>query len=197
VKIQLTRKSASFFAVAVLTLASAGPALADTSDTDSSNVDAKLLTALTITNTQGLNFGTLYVKFPLAADVTVALDENLNSAAIITSSDPVNVFPSSGELEAIFTVTGEAGETVVVTPPASPIDLVDGTNHVFVTLPTISVHNDSATELIGTPAAGQFIVPGDGGAKLEVGGTLTVKGTGTLTVAGTYAGSFDVTVDYL
>jgi hypothetical protein len=199
VKLHLTRKSASFFAVALLAVATAGPALAQPSDDDSPAL-VKTIVALTIANTQSLNFGTLVVNGTLTADANVTVGANLDSAGTI-SSDSGEVVPLSGHTESVFSVSGDAGEVVQVNFPASTT-LHKGAGGTAATDMTvaftsadISVYDDTTpTELFGTPAANQFIMPADGDATLEVGGVLTVKDEDDF---GDFAGTFNIEVVYV
>jgi len=200
-KLQLTRKSASFFAVAVLTLATAGPALAQADD-DDSDANVKTVVALTITNTQALDFGTLVVNSTLTGDTTVTIDPLIDAGGSITSSAPTEVFPLSGHSEARFTVTGDPGEKVQVNITGSPVTLLRGAGAVAADQMnlTIAIGNvdvyDTTTELLGVGAgvgANQFLMSA-GDATLEVGGVLTVRDDNNF---GDFTGTFNIEVTYV
>jgi hypothetical protein len=161
-----------------------------------SSASARLIQPLSITNLVGLEFGTL-VKGVMSGPVTVTVDPQVGAYPTITSSNPSAVAPLRGHLDANFLVTGEPGELVLVSSPAS-ITLKKNAGGSPATEMTVSNLNvdvwqtsNSTVDILGNNS---FTMPADAVAHLEVGGTLTVEPDDEL---GQYTGSFPITVSYL
>ena len=146
--------------------------------TATSSATAVIYSALTITNTQDLDFG---VIIPSGVAGTVAMD----AAGAVTLTN-VTAHPSSNPLPAVFHVVGEPGETYDIAITNPPITLTGpGANTM-----TISA-------IVSNPAEGlnAGLLDGTGVQDISVGGTLNV---GINQAAGTYtnANAITVTINY-
>ena len=141
--------------------------------TATGQASATVLTPITISPVTPLNFGTLAGN---ASGGTV----NLTAAGLRTTSGTVVVTPAAFSV-ASFKVDGTGGQTFAVSyPPATPsLTVTNGT----VTMAFTVVGQTSGTLSAG--AAGTLTFP--------VGGTLTV---GASQAAGTYTGTYPMTVEY-
>ncbi len=141
---------------------------------DMANVTITLLKPISISSPADLDFGTMV---PTGTDGTVTV----TPAGAISS---VNVdlfggFPAA----AAFTVTGASAQAYVITLPSSTI-LTDGGGSTMTVGPVPAFTDDAGP----TPT-----LDGAGNATVNVGATLHVGGA---QVAGTYSGTFTVTVNY-
>lgn len=161
------------FAVAVV--ASTGIAALSASQawaaSASSTADAEVVLPISISNTTGMNFGRVS---PTGIAGTVVL----NAASTRT---PTNVDLLSGGTvaAATFVVRGGASEAYAITLPASAT-ITSGANNMTV---------DSFTH----DAGGSPTLDATGNDSFNVGATLNV---GASQAAGSYSGTFSVTVDY-
>jgi len=137
---------------------------------------ARIITPITLANTgnQALDFGVIARGTTGSSTILV---NSVASPSINVTGDAV-VLTSAAQTAAKFTVTGEAAKTYAITIPSVAQTITDGTNNLSITAFTCS---NGATGTIGT------------GDVFYVGGTLT---TTAATIAGTYAGTFNVTVAY-
>jgi len=136
--------------------------------TETVGADAEIIEAVTLDNAVNIDFGTI------ASDATGGTVSVTADAAGTRACGTLTCVgtASSGSLE----ITAASGQTVDITMPTAAVSLTSGTNSMSMT-PTVS------------------------SASFTSAGTDTVYFGGTLTVsanqaAGTYAGSFDVDVDY-
>jgi hypothetical protein len=139
-------------------------------------VTAKLLRAITVSKTSDLRFGTL-----MRGSGGVAL----SPAGIRTATGTASFAPGSTASVAAFDITGEGGQAIGVTVPAT-FALSNGTNTLTVTTIDDLPGGTSAQTLgssIGTDAT----------LSLRVGGSLPLTSS---TPSGTYTGSFTVTASY-
>jgi hypothetical protein len=139
-------------------------------------VDAKVIAPITITNTSStpLNFGTVS-RSSITGTVTVATDGSR------TYSGGASILTSSAATAAPFTVTGENSANYNITLPSNTavvLTRVGGSETMSVTAFT---HNSS------------LVLSSTGSAAFSVGATLNL---GAEQVAGTYQGSFSLTVAY-
>jgi len=153
-------------------------AFAQTSAT--ADARAEVLDSLTITNTAGLDFGTMVVDG--AGSVTLEPDGTLDC------SDP-DLVCSGTSTVAAFAVTGTANKDVTVGLPTGDIELLHpgfigaaNPDEFRITLNTFV----SSTGL-------SVLLDGAGEASFTVGGTITLD---AVQAAGIYTGAFDVTVEY-
>ncbi len=146
--------------------------------TASSSATAVIYSALSITNTQDLDFG---VIIPSAAAGTVAM--NAAGAVVLTN---VTAHPSSAPLPAVFHVVGEPNETydIAITDPP-------------VTLTGPAANTMTISAIVSNPAEGvnTGLLSGAGVQDISIGGTLQV---GINQAAGTYtnANAITVTINY-
>ena len=141
--------------------------------TATGNASATVLTPITIAPVTALNFGTLSGNL---SGGTVTL-----TAAGARSQIGTVVFATGGFSAASFKVDGTGGATFAVTYPTVPLTVSNGT----VTMP-FTVSGQTIGTLSGTaPSVGTLTFP--------VGGTLTV---GASQAAGTYTGTYPMTVEY-
>lgn len=144
--------------------------------TATSSADAVIATPITLTNTAGLNFGTILAG---TAASTVQMTAAASPTRTVTGGDASLI--ASTISAATFTVDGNAGQTYAITLPADgSVTITSGANTMSINGFT---HSEGATPtLSGTPPD-----------TIHVGATLSV---GANQAAGTYTGSFDVTVAY-
>ncbi len=137
---------------------------------------ARIITPITLANTgnQALDFGIIARGTTGSSTVIVGA---VASPSISVTGDVI-VLGSTPQYAAKFTVGGENAKTYAITIPSSTQTITDGTNTLNITSFTCS---NGATGAIGTNDV------------FYVGGTLTVPSS---TLAGTYAGTFSVTVAY-
>jgi Domain of unknown function (DUF4402) len=176
---RLTRFSRQLAVASGLTLTGITCALADQTSTATANATATVIQPIAIATTSGLVFGNLAVG---ATGGTVAV--GANDAVTIAGASNTITQPAGNNgspLAAVFAVTGAANFTYAITLPAnSSVTISSGGNSMAV--------NDfvSSPSTTGTLSAG-------GTQTLKVGATLTV---GNNQAAGSYTGTFDVTVAY-
>jgi len=139
---------------------------AQASATQSANINALINNPIALTKNADLDFGS---AAPSTGATTVVI-----SPAGAVSGDAIG--KGGSPTAAGFTVTGLAGQSYAITLPASAT-LSDGTNSM-----TVNGFNDNATNVL-TAGSETFGV----GATLNIGANQT---------AGTYTGTFDVTVAY-
>jgi len=169
------KKSMIIFAAIILMAGLTSTLMAQSTAT--TNASAKILTALTITNTVPLNFGTMTVP-TAATTVTVDPYGTRTSAGNITLLAQAPIFTS-----AAYSVTGDAGATYTITLPGSIY--ITGTTWPWTAMPvngfTTSKTGNAST--LGTGGTDSF----------TLGATLNLASG---QAAGTYTGTFDVSVAY-
>ena len=174
----------SKLAVAIGTLMVASSAMAQSSATASGDASARVIVPITIAKDVALNFGNVVAS---AAGGTVLLTP---SGVVTPTGVTIPATQKGTQTAATFKVTGETLFTYAITLPSSSVNLTDGAtspNTMAVGSFTVAAGtNGSVSAAVGTLTAGGL---GD----LNVGATLTL---GANQVAGTYAGTFPVTVAY-
>jgi hypothetical protein len=140
-----------------------------------SNADAEVIAPIAITNSAGLQFGTLSVG---ATGGTVVVD----TAGSRTKTGDVLLSSTTAGAAAAFSVAGDAGATYAITLPTS-ITISDGAATPNTMTVNTFTSNPSGTGTIGT----------GGSQALAVGATLNV---GANQVQAAYTGTFSVTVEY-
>jgi hypothetical protein len=179
------KKTILIFAVIVMITGLTSNLIAQTSATVAATAaGAKLIAPMTLTQTSPLHFGTINVL--LAAGGTVALSTanvRTPSAGVALSA----VAPTS--TNAAYNVTGTISSTYAVTLPATITVLhsITPANTMTISLLKIKFNGGSETTVLTSTLSGA------GTDSFIVGGTLTV---GAAQLAGIYAGTFAVTVDY-
>jgi hypothetical protein len=153
----------------LLVLAAGAPAFADSTNGASTNGTASVtvLAPLTLTQTQGLDFGTITSG---ASSGTVTID----AAGARTVASGVGSVAADAGQQAIFTVAGDT---------SNAIDVVVGSN--------ITGFSGGIT---GTTTSGTLPTAlTSGSATFNVGGSLTIPAS---TTAGAYSGTYTVSVNY-
>lgn len=155
---------------AVAAASFAGSAQAATTATGTAT--AEVLSSLTVVATTDLRFGQIAAN--TGGTVTVNADATVGSSGSLVSTGTRG--------PAAFSVNGSPDTMVVVSLPSSSVNLVRS--------------GGTETMALGgfnTTPAGGFQLDGTGNGAFNVGGTLTV---GSGQVAGAYAGTFQVSVEY-
>lgn len=138
---------------------------------------ATIISAISIVNTAGMDFGQVVPGASLGTVVLTAGASPTRTGAPVGGPTLGN---STSVSSAEFDVSGQASSTYSITLPSSPVTLTSGGNNMTVTA------FSSSPSSTGT-------LDGSGEQVLYVGGTLNV---GAAQVAGVYTGVFDVTVAY-
>jgi hypothetical protein len=162
----------------VALLATSTVAMAQQDEATASAVPAlaKIVAAIAISNTADLNFGSVVAS---VAGGTVVLAPSAGANG--RTATGVTLSNTTGVSAARFTVTGEAGAGYGVTLPGdSDVTLTGAGDPMTITAFTSSPSGTNGLLTAGTQT-------------LYVGGTLNV---GASQAAGSYAGTFDVTVTY-
>lgn len=164
-----------YFCLGALTLA--GPASAQ--DSASTTGSAQIIQPITLTKVSDLQFGAI-VKPSLGSN-TISIDETTGARSISNGGNAALV--AGGSSRAVYTVKGKGGQVFSITVPKR-FDMVQdgGSETLKVTLEA------TATEGVLSGSAGST-----GSASFGVGGSFIVHKT---TPAGSYSGSFDVSVAY-
>lgn len=141
----------------------------------SATASATILTGISITKVQDMNFGRLN---PGASGGNAVL----STAGVVTPSGDVTKLAGVTPSAASFTVSGETGYTFSISLPSSDYIISDG-----------SSHNMTVNTFLSDPATSGTI--SGGGTTLSVGAKLTVSAG---QVSGTYTNGtgFTVTVNY-
>ncbi len=181
------KKTIMIISAIVLMAGFTSSAIAQTSATANANAGARLVVPMSITKNADLDFGTINVLAGLGGTVTLPANSTTRefSAGVATSSvgDPAS--------NAAYSVTGTANSTYALTLPSTiPVAKTDNGITGSMTISALTVHFNSAdgdavlkTSKLGT----------DGTDNFTLGGVLTIEAN---QVAGDYAGTFDVAVDY-
>lgn len=164
-------------ALASMAVASTAAAQATANGTGSASV--KIITPISITPsaTQKLSFG---VVVPNTSTGTVIV----TPAGAGSATGGATLLASSTTSAQAFTVAGEPSQTYTLDLPASSVNLTDANNH------TVSV-DTWTTDLVRTNNLATL--DNSGAGAFNVGATLNVPANAP---AGTYSGSFVVTVAY-
>ena len=158
--------------VAMLAIAANAPASAATV---MASVTASNIKPLTLVKLQNLDFGTVTLGPGAWSGATVSL-----SKAGILSCGNANVICSGATAVAQYNVQGSKQQTVRISAPN-------------VTLVNQSDSTKTLTLVTDAPATIFLTNSGAPGLNFSVGGSVTLNST---TAAGTYVGTFNVTVDY-
>lgn len=158
--------------IILMTIASLSVKAQATSATDDAIATARIITPITLTNTQGLAFGNIAASGAIGT-VTISPAGARSHSGGVTPS-VIGTFNN-----AIYSATGEANATYTITLPAS-VSITDGTNNMLVN----GFTSDPA-------ATGLF--SGTGTQTINVGATVNV---GASQVTGNYSGTYDVTIAY-
>lgn len=145
-------------------------AIAQSSSTDSATANATIIAAIQLSNAASLEFGDI-VQDTAAGTVTV------DTAGAATTSGLTHL---GGESAAGFDVTGDSSKTFAVTLPANGTVSLAGPG------PAMGVNSFTSSCSATCALTG-------GSGSFTVGATLSVAANQT---AGSYTGTFDVTVAY-
>ncbi len=140
---------------------------------------AELVEALTVVKDLDLRFGRFV---PGTGTGTIKIDAT-GTLGLSTTGD-VTTIPGGDPQAAKFTISGLAGNVVLVSVPSSTVKLA---------------HENATDELdITTFAASQdnLTLPGGGEATVFIGGTLDIPAAGAGLAKGIYTGNFTVTFQY-
>jgi len=175
----------SFLTICVM-VSFSNKVVSQTSDTENTDVGAVLITALGLTETAPMHFGSNVLTNALGG--TVLLPSNSTTreytGGVATSAaTPVAT-------NAAYTVTGTGLETYAITLPATTTvthtSVASGVYTMDITLMKARFNGAGADATTSTLAA-------NGTDSFTLGGTLTVKAD---QVGGIYHGTFDVTIEY-
>ncbi|MCM3875969.1 MAG: DUF4402 domain-containing protein [Thermoanaerobaculia bacterium] len=162
------------FVLVVVGTLSAGSAFAQANtDTETANASARVVAAIALTKTADLNFGDVVAS--AAAGTVVMSPAGARSATLGATLGNAN-----GAAAAAFGVTGVAAATYAISLPGAAISISDGGAN------TMSVGTFTGSKATGT-------LSGAGADNFTVGATLSV---GANQVAGSYTGTFNVSVNY-
>lgn len=152
--------------------------------TTSGNIEATILEAITLAAVDTLDFGRIA---PGTID-TVVYVAATTGARSITAGDGTLV-AGGGEQDGTFNLDGSDGLTVTIDVPAdATVTVTNGTDTLEVD--SFEWSYDGGATTVGD---GTVVLAVGGPDVLSVGAELTVE---ALDSAGTYTGTFDVTVDY-
>lgn len=170
VKKNSTFRPIAFVSLAVISLSSGNAGAADSA---TANATATVMTPISIAKSADLDFGAFAAG--TGGTVVIGTDGSRSStgAVVESASDTGN--------NAEFAVSGQANATYAITLPG------DGT--VTIT----SGANSMAVNTFTSDPSGTGTLDGSGNQALNVGATLVV---GSGQAAGSYTGTFDVTVEY-
>lgn len=158
--------------VILMTIASLNVNAQGTTATDDAIATARIITPITLTNTQGLAFGNIAAS---AAVGTVTV----SPAGIRTNTGGVTPSAIGTFNNAVYTATGEVNATYSISLPAS-VNIASGANTMMVNGFT---SDPTPTGLIGA----------GGSQTINVGATLNV---GANQPSGDYSGTYNVTIAY-
>jgi len=176
------KKLVLIFTAIVMIVSMTTTVLAQSSATKTQEAGAKIVTALTLSSDQRLDFGTMSI--PNAAEDIV-----MSTAAIRTPSVPLGIALMAGTAKnAKYTVTGTAGYNYTITLPGNEAVKISATG-------AADMKVINFTALVGTNTAnGTSGTIGSGGTQdFVVGATLQLKSGQEV---GDYKGNFDITVAY-
>jgi len=162
---------------ALAATASAVPAFAQASSSATTNGTTTIIQPVTIAQNSALSFGTIVRPSTGSGTITIG-----------TGADTVSATGGAIALRgttsrARYTLSGEGGEIVSVTMPASFAMTKTGATDLTVTLTRAPAGNVTLSGAAGAT----------GTAALDIGGSFPISST---TVVGDYSGSFTVSVAY-
>jgi hypothetical protein len=163
-------------AVSALTLVSS-PAFAQSTASATTTGTTTIIQPITIAQSSALSFGT--IVRPTSGTSTISI----GTGADTVSTTGTAVALRGTTTRARYTVTGEGGETIVVSMPTSFNLTRTGATDIPVTLTRNPTGNLTLSNSLGTT----------GTAALDIGGSFTISST---TQTGDYTGNFLVTVSY-
>lgn len=181
-------KKTILFAAIVLMAGFSTTAMAQTSATVTATAaGAKLIVPMTLTQTSPLHFGT--ITLPDGTGGTVLL--STANARTFTGAGVIASAVAPLQTNAAYNVTGTQNVTYALTLPTAitVTETVGSTATMIINALTVKF----GTNAEKTAVAATSVLSAEGTDNFIVGGTLTVA---SAQVAGIYAGTFPVTVDY-
>ena len=170
------RNSLRFVVVGAALAAASFATSASAAASATATATAEILQSLTLTADSALNFGQIAAN--TGGTVTVNADSTVSQTGTLVWTGT--------RVPAGFTVTGTKGASVVVTLPSTASTLFLGGN-------TASLDRMTLDSFTKNPVSGMQLSVTTGQAQFDVGGRLTVASAQT---AGTYSGTFAVSVEY-
>lgn len=171
------KKLTALFVVVLAVAFSSNLFAQNTATVGNASASAKIITKITLANATPLNFG---IIAQTTAGGTVTL--NANSDVAVHSNTAAEI-QSSTEARAIFNVAGEANALYSISLPSSSITLTRASGSETMTVNGFTTDNSTTGSQIEANGTDSFYV----GAVLNVGANQ---------VAGTYNGTYSVTVAY-
>ena len=170
-----------FFTLSVAIIAFSTISFGQSQSTATADAGANIITPISISNTQGLDFGDI-VSQTSAFTVTMSASGSRTDASGLTGDQSPLLSTDAGN-QALFTITGEEDYKFSVLLPTS-IDLSASgvTGAIDMEVNTFKSNLNAANNILT-----------GGSVDLSVGATLNVNAT---QAAGVYEGSFTVTVAY-
>jgi len=176
------KKSIMLF-VAIFMMAGFTTTLMAQTNTENTTAGAKIVSALTITETAALHFGTMAIP-------TGAVDLVLTTGTVRNPSVPANItlLPQAPvAANAGYNVAGSASATYAIQlPPDNTVTITEGSNPMHVDGFVAKTASAGVDGLTGT-------LNGSGTDTFVVGATLKLANAQPF---GTYVGTFNVTVNY-
>lgn len=170
------KKLTSIFAVLFLMTLSVNVFAQNSATVSNANASAKIISKITLAQTTPLNFGTI-AQTSAAGSVVITPSSDVADYTNYSNGE----IPSSTETRALFTVTGEIGATYSILLPTADVTLTRATGSETMTLSDFATVNAASNTLT------------NGTSTFNVGATLNI---GANQVAGTYNGTYAVTVNY-
>lgn len=152
---------------------------------ESADASAEILAALQLTNDAALDFGSLVMNSNSTGGTVT-----INGSGVRDCFGDVICGPAGSEQPAEFTVTGAANSTISVTVQDLSVNPVSLTHTANVGSPSAE-HNIELSDLDDGSLGGFTTFSGN--ETFNVGGEITLDGS---EIAGTYEGTFNVTVSY-
>jgi hypothetical protein len=178
------KKTIRLSAAGVAMFAALGLSTAAHADTEPADATAEVLDALILTNTAGLDFGSMVIT----GAGTVSLDgDNL-----IDCSN-ANITCSGTTTAATFDVTGTASKAVTIILPSTDVNLRHPSYDPLVSTGEHTIVLNGFTSNENGATGPEVVLDAAGDGTFGVGGTINLDGS---EVPGVFTGTFNVTVEY-
>ena len=163
-----------FFAIALVILGFTATSFAQS--TASANASAKILASIGLTKTIDLNFGTMTIP-------TLATTVTLSPLGVLSNGGNITLLAQAPiAAPASYNVTGDLNANYAITLPSN------GTITISNGVQTMPINNFTSSKLLN-----QSTLSGAGADSFTVGATLVL---GAAQAAGSYTGTYNVTVAY-
>lgn len=166
---------------AILVAGASTAAFAQATDSELTTGSVRIIQPINLTKVNNLAFGT--IVRPSSGSSVITMSTSSDTPTV--DSGTAVILSTGTKTRASYTVTGEGGQAVAISVPAS-FPMTAGANTLTVTL-TPEATSDTLSGSLGS--TGGF--SGDG--TLYVGGSFTVTNA---TVSADYSGTFSTTVNY-